>query len=110
MPASDSAMSSALGRAARLRLRVGDYGQSETGVGGEKDKEIANVNHAARIVERLSIDRQPRMARRTEEVQRLPEGRVQRERDHVGARHHDVRHPDVVKREHILQISPALEG
>ena len=108
MPASDSAMSSAPAGPPRLRLRVGDCGQSETGVGGEKDKEVANVNHAARIVERLSIDGKPRMASGTEEVQRLPKGRVQRQRDHVGAGHHDVRHPNVVKREHILQNRPLL--
>ena len=47
------------------------FHESETRIGGEENDEIADVDHAARIVERLVIDRQARMAGFAKAVQHL---------------------------------------
>ena len=91
-----------------MGLGVRSPGQSETRIGREKDEKIANVNHAAWIVERLLVDRKSRVAGRPEQVQDLPQTRVERNRDDVGARQHDVGHPHVVQRQHVLQDGALL--
>ena len=42
--------------------RLAGLRQPEARIGGEEDDEVADVDHAARIVERLVVDRQARMA------------------------------------------------
>ena len=91
------------GRRARLRLRVRSGDQSKPRIGCEKDEKIANVNHAARVVERLLVDRQSRVAGGAKQVQHLPQRGVYRDRDNVGARQHHVGDPDVVQRQHVLE-------
>ena len=61
------------------------------------------MDHAARIVERLVIDRQARVAGGAETIEHLAQRRIERERDDVGARHHHVLDPDVVKGENVLE-------
>ena len=84
--------------------------QPEARIGGEENDEVADVDHAARVVERLVVDRQARMAGGRGTVEHLAQGRVERKRDDVGARHHHVRDPHVVKREHVLEDRALLRG
>ena len=58
-------------RAVRRRLD-----EAETGFGGEEIDEVADVDHAARIVERFAVDRQARMAGGAEQGEHLAQGRV----------------------------------
>ena len=84
------------------------FHESETRIGGEEDNEIADVDHAARIVERLVIDGQAGMAGVAKAVEHLAQGRVERERDDVRARHHHVLDPDFVQRQHVLEDGALL--
>ena len=56
-------------------------------------EEVADVDHAARIVERVVVDGQARMAGALEHLEQFAERDVLLDRDDVGARHHDVVDP-----------------
>ena len=75
------------GRPCRDRGRV-----SSPALGRSRDPrhQIADVDHAARVVERLVIDRQPRMLGLAEHAHQLIDGDRVVDGDDVGARHHDV--------------------
>ena len=60
------------------------------GLLGDPRHQIADMDHAARIVERLVIDRQARMLGLAEHAHQLVDGHRVVHRDDVGARHHDV--------------------
>ena len=57
---------------------------------GDVGDDVADVDHAARVVERIAIDRHARMARFLELVQQFAERDVDVDGLDVGARHHDV--------------------
>ena len=61
------------------------------------------MDHAPGVVERFVVDRQARVARGAETIEHLAQRRIERERDDVGARHHHVLDPDVVKGENVLE-------
>ena len=86
------------------------FHQPEARIGGEEDDEVADVDHAARIVERLVIDRQAGVAGGAKAIEHLAQGRVERKRDDVGARHHHVLDPNVVQREHVLEDGALLRA
>ena len=65
--------------------------------------EIADVHHAARIVERLAVNRQPRMAGGAKNRQHLAQRRARGNGDNVGARNHGVRDPQLVQAQHIFE-------
>ena len=77
--------------------------QAEARIGGEEDDEIADVDHATRVVERVLINRQARVPGGAEQVQHFPQRRVERERDDVGARDHDIGDPDIVQGQNVLE-------
>ncbi len=83
------------------RRRIGQ--QAEPRIGGEKEDEITDVDHTARVVEGVLVNRQPRVSGGAEQVQHVAQGRVEGERDDVGARHHDVRDPHVMQRQNVLE-------
>ena len=56
------------------------------------------MNHADRVVERVVIDDEPRMAGILEHLQELAERNVLLHGDDVGARHHDVLDPPLAQR------------
>ena len=84
--------------------------EPEARIGGEEDDEVADMDHAARIVERLVIDRQARVAGGAKTIEHLAQGGIERERDDVGARHHHVLDPHVVQREHVLEDRALLRS
>ena len=90
------------------RLLMARLHEPEARIGGEKNDEVADVDHAARIVERLVIDRQARVAGGAEAIEHFPQRRVERKRDDVGARHHHVLDPHVVQREHVFEDGALL--
>ena len=57
---------------------------------GDPRHQVADMDHAARIVERLAIDREPRMLGLAEHAHQLGDGHRVLHGDDVGARHHDV--------------------
>ncbi len=71
--------------------------------GGEIGDEIADMNHAARIVERLAMHRQARVSGRSECPQHLDEAAVKRDGDDIGPRNHHVPDLHFVQCEHIFQ-------
>ena len=50
------------------------------------------------------------MAGGAEAIEHVAKRRIERERDNIGARHHHVLDPDVVKREHVLEDGALLRG
>ena len=86
------------------------FHEPETGIGGEEDDEVADVDHAARIVERLVIDRQARVAGGAKAIKHFAQRGIERKRDDVGARHHHVLDPHVMKREHVLEDGALLRA
>ena len=93
-------------RRRRLRRRLTD--EAEARLGGEEVHEVADVDHAARIVERVAVDRQARMAGGAEEGEQFAERRLDADRDDVGARHHHVGDAHLVQRQHVLEDRPFL--
>ena len=75
---------------------------------GDEIEEIADVDHALGIVQRLAIDRQARMAGGAEQVEQVAQRRVGRHRHDIGPRHHGVVDADAVEAEHVLQHRPFL--
>ncbi len=92
------------------RRLVPCFHQPETGIGGEEDDEVADMDHAAWIVERFLIDRQARMAGGAKTIKHLAQWRIERKRDNVRPRHHHILDPYVMKREHVLEDGPLLRG
>ena len=82
--------------------------QSERRFGGEEPHEIADVNHPLWIVERLAINRQPRMAGRAKQRQNLMQRCVGGDGDDVGPGDHDVGDADIVQSQHVLENGPFL--
>ena len=70
--------------------------------------EVADVDHAARVVEGLGVDRQARVACGAEDPQEVAQRGLDRHRDDVGARHHDVVDPMGAQAEHVLEHRPFL--
>jgi hypothetical protein len=65
--------------------------------------EIADMDHAARIVERLAIDGQARMASRLKDIEEVRKRDVDRHRDDVGPRDHDIIHALSAQAQNILE-------
>ena len=63
---------------------------AEFSLGGDPRHQVADMDHAARIVERLAIDRQARMLGLAEHAHQLVDGDAVVDGNDVGARHHDV--------------------
>ena len=86
-------------------------GCSRTLVGGRVDgrmcdherDQIADVDHAGRIVERIVVDDEPRMAGAGEHHGQFADGNVLVHGDDVGARHHDALDPAIAQAENILE-------
>ena len=70
--------------------------------GHERDQ-VADVDHAGRIVERVVVDDEPRMAGALEHFDQFAERDVLLHGDDVGARHHDALDPAFAQAEDILQ-------
>ena len=77
--------------------------QRRLGGGGEMVEEIADVDHAARIIERVAVHGQARVAGGAEDAQHLAQRRVDIDRDDIGARQHHVLDPELVQAEHVFQ-------
>ena len=75
---------------------------------GDEIEEIADVDHALGIVQRLAVDREARMAGGAEQVEQFAERRIGRHGHDVGPRHHGVVDADAVETEHVLQHRPFL--
>lgn len=80
------------------------------GPGGDEVEEVPDVDHPARVVERLAIDRQARMPGGAEQRQQVAERRIRRDRDDVGARHHDVGDAALAQAQHVREHRPLLRG
>ena len=63
---------------------------AELGFGGDPRHQVADMNHPARIVERLVIDREARVFGLAEHAHQLIDGDAVVDGNDVGARHHDV--------------------
>jgi hypothetical protein len=61
------------------------------------------MDHAARVIERLAIDRKAGMAGRLEDVEEIGERDVYRHRHNVRTRHHDVVHPLATQAQYVLE-------
>ena len=66
------------------------------------------MNHAARIVERVAMHRQARMAGRAKGPQHVDEAAIERDGDDVGARNHDVLDLNLMQGEDVLQHGALL--
>ncbi len=66
------------------------------------------MNHAARVVERIAMHRQARMAGRAKRPQHVDEAAIERNGDDVGARNHDVLDLNLMQGENILQHGALL--
>ena len=70
--------------------------------------EVADVDHAARIIKRVAIDWNARMSRCAENGQHFGERGVGARADDVGARHHHIGHAQFVEGQDILEDQPFL--
>ena len=77
-------------------------------LGGDPRHQIADMDHAARIIERLAIDRQPRMLGLAEHAHQLVDGDAVVHGDDVGARHHDVLDRELAEAEDVDAACRAL--
>ena len=101
---------------ARLAVAVGGaarraFDQAEARIGGEEDRR--NRGCGSCRADRRACRRRPAGAsgrRSRKQVEHLAQGRVERKRDDVGARHHHVGDPDVVQREHVLEDRALLRA
>ena len=82
--------------------------RAAVGPHGEEIEEVADMHHALRVVEGVSVDGQAGMAGGAEEVEQVAETGLDGDGDDVGARHHHVVHPDAVEAEDVLQHRPFL--
>ena len=65
--------------------------------------EIADMDHPARIVERIGVNRKARMGGGAKQLQGFAQRRIERNGDDVGARDHCVVDAHVVQAEHVFQ-------
>ena len=72
--------------------------------------QIADMDHAARIVERLMVDRQTRMLGLAEDVHQLADGYRVVDRDDVGARQHDVLDGELAEAQDTAQHAALLRA
>ena len=90
--------------AGRPRLScVAPASRVHRGLGGHEGDQVADVHHADRIVERVVVDDEPRMAGALEHLHQFAERDVLLHRDDVGARHHDVVDPALAQRQDVLE-------
>ena len=66
------------------------------------------MDHAARIVERLAVDREPRMLGLAEHSHQLGDGHRFLDGDDVGARDHDVLDRELAEAQHLEQHGALL--
>ena len=74
-------------------LALGVLVRVDRGARGHEGDQVADVHHADRIVERVVVDHQARMAGALEHLHQFAERDVLLHGDDVGARHHDVPDP-----------------
>ena len=86
----------------RLLALPGAGGLLRRARGHERDQ-IADMDHAGRIVERVVIDHEPRMSGDLEHLDQIAERDVLLHGDDIGARHHDALDPGFAQAEDILQ-------
>jgi hypothetical protein len=77
---------------------------------GDPRHEVADVDHAARVVERLGIDRKPRMLRLAEHAQKLGDCDGVLNCDDVGARNHDIFDGELAKAENVAEHGALLRA
>ena len=70
--------------------------------------EIADMHHAAGIVERVAVHRQARVAGGTKQREHVRQRGCDGDRDDVGARDHDVADAMLVQRQHVAQDGALL--
>ena len=88
----------------RLRLlRAGRHAGSVRGARRHERDQIADMDHAGRIVERVVVDHEPRMPGALEHFDQFAERDVLLHGDDVGARHHDALDPGFAQPEDILE-------
>ncbi len=68
------------------------------------------MHHAARLIEALMIDRQPRMLGLAEHAQQLVDGDLVGDGDDVGARHHHVLHRLLAEAEDVEEHGALLRA
>ena len=80
------------------------------GLGPRRDvvEEVADMNHALRVVEGLAEHRQARVSGGAEKLEQFAERRLERHRHDIDPRHHHVVDADAVEAEHVLQHRPLL--
>ena len=65
--------------------------------------QVADMNHAGRIIERVVVDYEPRMGGDLENANQLADGDVLLHGDDIGARHHDALDPAFAQPQNILE-------
>ncbi len=82
-------------------LRRGGFAGIDRGLGGHEGDQVADVHHADRIVERVVVGDEPRMAGLLEHLHQFAERDVLLHGDDVAARHHDVLDPALAQRQDV---------
>ena len=90
-----------IGRQRRLAFFGG--GRIERRARGHERQEVADVDHAGRIVERVVVDHETRMAGAGEHFDQLADGDALLHGDDVGPRHHDALDPALAQGEDVLE-------
>ena len=90
-------------------LALGGAGLGDTRLRRHERQQIADVNDAFRIVQRLVVDHEARMRRALEQAHQLAERDIALDRDDVGAMHHHVGDAALVQAEDVAQHG-ALDG
>ena len=90
------------------RLRRGPASPATLSSTGKVIDEVADVDHAARVVQRFGIDRQSGVAGRAKDGENFVQCCVDADGDDVGARHHDVVDAQFVQRQHVLEQQALL--
>ena len=94
----------------RQRLLAPRIGRRAGRARGHEGDEVADMDHADGIVERLVVDDEPRMAGIGEHLQQLAERDVALHGDDVGTRHHDIRDPPLAQRQDVAAASCFLRA
>ena len=84
-------------------LRLAFFSGSTARARGHEGDQVADVHHADRIVERVVIDDEARMAGALEHAHQFAERDVLLHVDDVGARHHDVADAALAQAEDVLE-------
>ena len=87
--------------AARGFLRRVGFVRIDRRLRGHERDQVADVHHADRIVERVVVGDEPRMARLLEHLHQFAERDVLLHGDDVAARHHDVLDPAPAQRQDV---------